>query len=90
MMSDTDDENVDKAAAAQAAAAQGPLTWSRWRHYKGGIYAVIACAVDEATLEPVVVYRGEARRHLWTRPLAAWTEVVEHDGARVPRFEEIK
>jgi hypothetical protein len=41
----------------------------RYRHLKtGGTYHVIACARVEATLEWVVVYRGEDGE-AWTRPI---------------------
>ena len=40
----------------------------RMRHRKtGGIYTVMALALEEATLEPVVVYCG-ATGQVWTRP----------------------
>lgn len=43
-----------------------PAAWSWWRHRKGGLYQVLGVAREEATLAPVVVYRGESG--IWTRP----------------------
>lgn len=60
------------------------------RHYKGGIYRVIAHATDEATGQPVVVYRSEQDGRVWVRTLANWNETVhgEENGkaVRISRF----
>lgn len=59
----------------------------RYRHFKGGEYEVLGAARHSETEELLVVYRplyGE--RRLWVRPLAMFTETVEHEGARQPRF----
>lgn len=60
------------------------------RHYKGGIYRVIAHATDEATGQPVVVYRSEQDGRMWVRSLENWNQVVgigdNSDAVRVPRF----
>ena len=58
----------------------------RYRHYKGGEYEVITCAVDEATLDLVVVYYNVTHGSVWTRTLENWNEVVEVTGERVKRF----
>lgn len=60
------------------------------RHYKGGIYRVIAHATDEATGQPVVVYRSEQDGRMWVRTLENWNETVhgEENGkaVRIERF----
>ena len=59
----------------------------RYRHFKGGEYEVLGVARHSETEELLVVYRplyGE--RRLWVRPLAMFTEAVEHEGVRQPRF----
>ena len=59
----------------------------KYRHFKGGEYELIGVAKHSETLEPMVVYRalyGEGG--LWVRPAAMWTETVERDGYRGPRF----
>jgi hypothetical protein len=52
---------------------------------------LIGIAKHSETLEPMVVYRalyGEGG--LWVRPAAMWTEEVERDGYRGPRFFPIE
>ena len=61
----------------------------RYRHYKGGIYELLC----EATLEadPTVtmnVYKATDGR-IWTRPASEFFELIELDGAKVPRFAPI-
>ena len=63
----------------------------KYRHFKGGEYELIGIAKHSETLEPMVVYRalyGEGG--LWVRPAAMWTEEVERDGYRGPRFYPIE
>ncbi len=67
-----------------------PIPLGKYRHFKGNEYEAIAIAKNSETLEDTVVYRalyGEG--DLWVRPLAMWTETVEKDGKRVPRFEYV-
>ncbi|HVA88306.1 MAG TPA: DUF1653 domain-containing protein [Chloroflexota bacterium] len=62
----------------------------RYRHFKGRDYEVIGVARHSETQESLVVYRplyGE--RRLWVRPLAMFTEEVEHEGGRQPRFSYV-
>jgi hypothetical protein len=60
----------------------------RYRHYKGGEYAVYGVATHSETEEPMVVYRPlYGDRALWVRPLSMFEETVERDGEWVPRFE---
>ena len=63
----------------------------RYRHFKGNEYEVIGTARHSETLEELVVYRalyGDGR--LWVRPAAMWTETVERDGYRGPRFVPVE
>jgi hypothetical protein len=63
------------------------LKFGKYRHFKGGEYELIGIAKHSETLEPMVVYRalyGEGG--LWVRPAAMWTETVERDGYKGPRF----
>ena len=58
-----------------------------YRHYKGNRYELLGIATHSETLEPMAVYRalyGEGG--VWVRPLSMWSEAVEVDGRRVPRF----
>lgn len=59
----------------------------RYRHFKGNEYEVIGTARHSETLEELVVYRAlYGDGGLWVRPTAMWTETVERDGYRGPRF----
>ncbi len=61
-----------------------------YRHFKGALYEVIGVARDSETEQPFVVYRPQyGERRLWIRPLAMFTEAVERDGRRQPRFEYV-
>ena len=66
------------------------LKLGRYRHFKGNEYQVIGVAFHSETLEALVVYQKlYGNRYLCVRPLAMFTEVVERDGKRMPRFEYI-
>ena len=67
---------------------RGPMiTPGTYRHYKGNLYEVIDVARHAETKEQLVVYRAlYGARGLWVRPLAMFTEAVEVDGVRRPRF----
>lgn len=59
----------------------------RYRHYKGNDYQVEGVARHSEDESELVVYRPlYGDRGLWVRPLAMFTENVEVDGKRVPRF----
>lgn len=59
----------------------------KYRHFKGGEYELIDIAKHSETLEPMVVYRAlYGKGGLWVRPAAMWTEAVERDGYKGPRF----
>ena len=63
----------------------------KYRHFKGNFYELLGVASHSETLDPMVVYRalyGEGG--LWVRPAAMWTEEVERDGYRGPRFFPIE
>lgn len=62
----------------------------RYRHFKGREYEVLGVAKHSETMEDMVVYRalyGEGG--LWVRPLSMWTEEVERDGYKGPRFARL-
>lgn len=61
-----------------------------YEHFKGARYEVLVVARHSETEEPFVVYRqlyGDGAH--WVRPLAMFTETVERDGRRVPRFSRV-
>lgn len=60
----------------------------RYRHFKGNDYSVVGFARHSETKELMVLYvplYGEGG--YWVRPLDMFTENVEVDGERRPRFE---
>ena len=62
----------------------------KYRHFKGGEYAVQGVAKHSESGEQLVVYTplyGEGG--LWVRPLEMFLETVERDGEIRPRFEYI-
>ena len=59
----------------------------RYRHFKGKEYELLFVAAHSETLEPMVVYRAlYGERGVWVRPAAMWSEIVDRDGYRGPRF----
>ncbi|MCH2157358.1 MAG: DUF1653 domain-containing protein [Oleiphilaceae bacterium] len=59
-----------------------------YEHYKGQRYEVIGLARHSETEEELVVYRALYGEHgLWVRPYAMFSEDVELDGVRRPRFQ---
>ncbi len=61
-----------------------------YMHYKGLPYEVLGVVRHSETLEPLVLYRAEyGERGLWVRPFAMFTEDVEIEGVRQPRFRPV-
>lgn len=74
----------DKKNAALRRIDEAPVRARQtWRHVKGGVYSIVAVGIDEARLEPVVVYVGHDGI-VWTRDLDVF--LGEKDGA--PRFTQ--
>lgn len=66
------------------------LALGRYRHFKGGEYEVLGIARDSESMRELVVYRAlYGERGLWIRPLEMFTEIVERDGRRMPRFQYV-
>jgi hypothetical protein len=82
----SDDELKD---LAQRQAAGGPQPGEVYRHYKGGIYSIVARSIQEDTLEPLVTYHSNLKGTNWTRTLANFTETVDWGGKPGPRFMRI-
>ena len=58
------------------------------RHFKGGLYEVIALAKHSETLDVMVVYKAlYGDGGTWVRPVSMWNEEVEAGGEMVKRFE---
>ncbi|MBI2048227.1 MAG: GNAT family N-acetyltransferase [Parcubacteria group bacterium] len=63
-----------------------------YRHYKGKDYRIVGVAKHSETLENFVVYEALYNNklpQLWVRPLTMFTEKVEINGKKVPRFEYV-
>jgi hypothetical protein len=60
----------------------------RYRHYKGGLYELVCVARLESDLSEMIVYRA-ADGSIWTRPKEVFFELVEVDGAWLPRFAPV-
>jgi cyclomaltodextrinase len=62
----------------------------KYKHYKGKLYEVIGISRHSETLEELVVYKALYQpegENLWVRPLKMFTEEVEIEGKKMPRFE---
>ena len=58
-----------------------------YRHFKGNEYRVTGVAKHSETQEEFVVYQALYGDHsLWVRSLKMFTEEVEKDGYKGPRF----
>lgn len=63
----------------------------KYKHYKGNEYEVIGVAKHSETMEEMVVYRAlYDNNELWVRPLKMFTEEIEIDGKKTPRFKYIE
>jgi hypothetical protein len=64
-----------------------------YQHYKGGLYEVVGIAKHSESLEELVVYRtyfapGQLG-DFWVRPSAMFSEEVEVNGRKKPRFRSV-
>lgn len=61
-----------------------------YKHYKNKKYKVICQATHSETREEVVVYQCLYDDYsMWVRPKEMFTELIEVDGRKIPRFEFI-
>ena len=79
-------DTKDPKDEAQEKLALARIPLGRYRHYKGPLYEVFALTIDEATLEQLVHYTSLVHGTSWTRTVKNFTEDVEVDGKKVPRF----
>jgi hypothetical protein len=67
--------------------AGAPAVGSRWRHYRGAEYEVVALSLAEASLRPMITYRSCSTALTWTRRLEEWSQqVLNAAGRYVSRF----
>jgi hypothetical protein len=64
-----------------------------YQHFRNGkTYEVIGFAIHSETREEMVIYKAlyhseeYGTNQTWVRPKQMFFEIVEHQGARVPRF----
>jgi hypothetical protein len=70
--------------------AKAPPRPGLYRHFKGGRYELLNVARHSETKELLAVYKSvEDQETIWVRPLEMFTELVDHAGAKLPRFEPI-
>ncbi len=69
---------------------ENKLPLGTYRHYKGGIYEVLATATHSETLETMVVYQSKKDGGIWVRPLAMWNDIIEKDGNHMTRFTRME
>ncbi len=60
-----------------------------YKHYKGGIYEVVAIAKHSETLEDMVIYKSKTDGGFWARPAYMWNETVILNNTETPRFKKI-
>lgn len=79
--------NVRFSFDASVVAFKEPQIGTRWRHFKGNYYIVVAVAQDsDYPSRRLVVYREEKRGKVWARPLFEWDEQVIKPEYIGPRF----
>lgn len=63
-----------------------------YEHYKGEKYRVLGVAKHSETLEDLVIYEAlydNKMSKLWARPAEMFTDEVEINGQKIPRFKFI-
>lgn len=85
MLSPSEDSAKD---IAQAELEKLPVKiGQKYTHYKGGEYEVIALALKEDTLEPLVIYKSPQHGNtVWARVWDDWNADVEWEGKTLKRF----
>jgi hypothetical protein len=60
-----------------------------YEHFKGGLYSVIAVALDSSNKKKVVVYQNLEDGKIWTRDFEEFIGEKDIDGIKIKRFEHI-
>lgn len=61
-----------------------------YQHYKGKQYRVIGVGKHSESLEDMVLYEAlyeNSLGRLWCRPAYMWSEMIDVQGNKVPRFK---
>lgn len=70
-----------------------PQAGSTYRHYKGGLYRVVAISLHSESLESLVIYEtlyDNPKSKYWARPLDMFVGSIEVDGKLVERFAKVE
>lgn len=59
-----------------------PKSGRMYKHYKGGKYRVIMCAINEADGRTMVVYKGVSSSEVYVRPLSEFVVKFEECNGR--------
>lgn len=85
------EDGVTQKDEAAVEARGGPVKLGLYRHFKGGIYKVIANGFMEKDNTPIVVYENPKTGKVWVRSLLDFNTMVQNRGLDgpgdlVPRF----
>lgn len=61
---------------------------AKYKHYKGGLYEIVALGKHTETLEELVVYKN-SENIVWVRPLSMFIEQININDTVQPRFTAI-
>ncbi len=64
-----------------------PQPGETWKHYKGGMYEIVAMCNHTDTDEVLVIYRSLSFGGFHARPYSEWHDVIWEDNHRVARFK---
>jgi hypothetical protein len=67
-----------------------PVAGDVCRHYKGGLYIVLAIAVHTEEKNRLVLYRPLSGENVWARPFDIFCADIETEGLKIERFSKIK
>jgi hypothetical protein len=65
-----------------------PSAGDTYRHYKGGLYIIVATGFLEDTETPCVVYRSLEKNIVWVRTAKNFLEEIEFQGEKRSRFSK--
>lgn len=76
---------------AKKAKRAAPEPGEEFRHYKGGMYTIVAIGLIEATMERVVIYRAAKDNAVWVRPYEEFMGMTGSADANMPvhRFSRV-
>lgn len=70
-------------------AFERPEDGTKYRHYKGGEYEIVATGFLEDSEAPCVIYRSIEKNIIWVRTAKNFLESVESGGQTLPRFSKL-